>query len=152
MQEFNVHISLECFKNGFGEIYVRFGDYFFPGNKWTDFSENLLSWWAEEFTKLLTARQSKVKCGFMDGAVRLDIEAIDEKTWRIQCIREYANSEESELEYKINPIQASESLLKAISLMLNLFHDKGDRKAFNFLNERKQNLVLAIQKKTANAS
>jgi hypothetical protein len=145
MEKLDIQISLESFNNGFGEIYIKFSDYIFPGNKWTDFSENLLTWWTEEFAKLLTKKETKAKCGFMDGPVRFDIEVLSGDIWQIQCIREYADSEECEYKTEIEALQATESLLQAVEKMLGLFLEKKDKNSFDFLNKRKLQLLSALK-------
>ncbi len=152
IQDFTVHLPLETYisRNSevktIGDVYIELDGYFFPEKNWYDFGENLLSWWTEEFTKLLNGEEAKVKCGFMDGPFRFDIEIQNNKTWKIQCIKEYSSSEECEYKAEINPIQSSKNLLNAVNAMLVFLNEKEKKISYDFISIRKQQLVKAINK------
>jgi hypothetical protein len=157
IQDFAVRLPLETYisEDGrvktIGDIYIELDGYFFPEKNWYDFGENLLSWWTEEFTKLLNREETKVECGFMDGPVRFDLKFLKNNIWLIRCIREYSESEECEYEAEIDSMQASKALLEAIDKMLNFLKKNEMQKSFDFIDERKQRLIRAMQKISANA-
>lgn len=156
-QDFTVHLPLETYiseEGGVkttGDIYIELDGYFFPEKDWYDFGENLLSWWTEEFIELADREETKIECGFMDGPFRFIIEIKSDKTWQIRCIREYAESEKCEYKAEIDSIQASKSLLNAVDKMLGFFKKNEMRKSFDFMDERKQKLIKAVNKNLSNA-
>lgn len=149
MNQLSLHISPESYEQDgrFGKIYIQLDDYAFPGKGWTDFGSDLIYWWMESLIKLLTKTEKKVRCSFMDGNYRFDLEiSNDKKFWKIFLIREYADSEEIKAEGQVDPTQTTEAIATAARFFEESEKNKGDIKSANNYNQRVQLMLNALQK------
>jgi hypothetical protein len=126
MKELIINLPIESYsvKNNVisetGEIFVQVDSCFFPSKNWTDFGRIIIFWWAQSIIKLLSEKEIRVKCDFMDGSYRFDIEKTDSSdTWHIYFIKETSDSEEIELEFDTNSKQFTDEVLKKMELIQN---------------------------------
>lgn len=110
----------------FGDIYVKINDYNFPSEVWTDFGRDIVYWWMESFIELLSNKEKRVSCGFMDGNYRFDLISETVDLWKVQCIRESSDSEEIWNESTIDVKQAVNSLIKIAEEFKNLLETAGE--------------------------
>ena len=134
MKIFNIYNSIDSYEKwggGIGDIYVSLDDFAFPGKGWTDFGKNILVWWLDEFRKLHAGEAKKVQCKFMDGNYRFDVTVINSKTWKVEFIKERAESEEIQQVGEVNADQATETLLEATEKIIQLDEQEGNTKVVN---------------------
>ncbi len=94
----NINIDSYIWENGkidrFGDIHIKLDDYCFPSEVWTDFGSDIIYWWMESIIELLSEKEQKVACIFMDGNYRFDLAVNDSESLSVQCIREVSKGEE----------------------------------------------------------
>jgi hypothetical protein len=148
MNKFNVVFSPETFEKWGGDIcdiYITLDSYAFPDRGWTDFGFGIIFVWANNIIELLTKTQVKLNFEFMDGAVRFDIEIIENDNWKIKCIREYADDEDCLYQSDISGLQVAKSILETVTVMKELRKKRNEQKAFLNYQEKEQDLIKAIE-------
>ena len=152
MKEFKICIESDSYiwKSGevddFGKIHIQLNNYAFPDENWTDFGRTIVGWWMQSFKELLMKEKTKVECDFMDGNYRFDITAINSKIWKIELIKEKAESEEIEQVGEIDADQATETLLEAVEKIVQLYEKEGNLKAVNNFAEYKKKFLTDWKK------
>jgi hypothetical protein len=146
MKELLINLPIESYSvkgnviSETGEIFVQVDDCFFPSKNWTDFGRVIIFWWAQSITKLLSGNEIRVKCDFMDGSYRFDIEKTDSSDiWHIYFIKETPDSEDIELEFDTNAKQFTDEVLTKIETIQDklkiLQNDDGVQRVKNFRDE-----------------
>jgi hypothetical protein len=125
-----------------GEIFVQADeDYYFPSKNWTDFGSTIIFWWAEAVAKLLSEKESRVKCDFMDGSYRFDIEKTNSTDiWHVYFIKETSDEKEViEQEFDIKAKQFADEILKKTEIIQNklksIQNNEGLQRVKSFRNE-----------------
>lgn len=157
MNKFEIHNLLNTYEprpsSEFGNIYVQLDDYAFPGKGWTDFGTQIVFWWMQEFIKLFSGEEKKIRCSFMDGNYRFDVEATDSpQKWNIYFVKEHAESDQFLHQGQVDSKQATEELLKAVSDVQQRFRDKNNFAAVSRVEELKQTFLSKRQVILANAN
>jgi hypothetical protein len=131
--KFEININIASYTreskkiDDFGDIHIKLDDYCFPSEVWTDFGSDIIYWWMESIIDLLSGKEQKVACSFMDGNYRFDLTAQDSNLWKIECIRENTESEEV---WNESIIEIRQTIISLINTA-NEFHkllDKGGEK------------------------
>ena len=153
-ERFDINISQESFKKRdgrFGNISVRIGDYNFPSENWTDFGTDIIYWWMEAITNLITETDRTVQCKFMDGNYRFDVQSTnDKKIWKVSFIKEYADSEETKTESEVDPEQMIEVLVRVAKRFEELERERGDEKSASNYNKRITHLIDSMKQNLLN--
>lgn len=133
LNKFKINIKIASYTresekvDDFGDIHIKLDDYCFPSEVWTDFGSDIIYWWMESIIELLSKKEQKVACSFMDGNYRFDLIAQDSKLWKIECIRENAESEEVWNESVIEIKQTITSLINTAKEFQNLLENGGEK-------------------------
>lgn len=116
MNQFIIHLPTAAYvSDDFGEFCVQLGEYYFPSKAWTDFGERVIFNWADELNKLLTGESKKVRCKFMDGNYRLDVETANSKeTLNIEFIRDARDIDDVKHQENVNLEQFFQEILRVI--------------------------------------
>ncbi len=148
MKRFAIKNYFETYKptlsNEIGKIYVQLDDYSFPDDEWTDFGQTIVFWWLESFYKLLSNEEKKVKCQFMDGNYRFDIEAISSEVWQISFVKEGSKNvvlNKGEVFAK----QATEVLLEVAEGIQNKLKKKNELNSVANYENRRKAVVSALK-------
>lgn len=138
--------SYEKWGGGIGDIYIELENFAFPDSGWTDFGIDIIYWWMEAFMKLHAKVERRVKCSFMDGNFRFDVEITDKpEIWRIYLIKEYSDSEVVEDNGEINAEQATTTLLQIANTLTDVINkNEGDKALLNY-KKRMQDLFQLMQ-------
>ena len=157
MKEFKIHNFLDTYEprssSEFGRIYVELGDYAFPGKGWTDFGTQIVFWWMQAFIKLLSEEEKKIRCNFMDGNYRFDVEATDSpQKLCIYFVKERADSDELLHQGEVDLQQITEELLQAVSLVQKRFEEKNNFPAVNRVEQLKDDFLRKREISFARAS
>ena len=154
---FAIHFSPESFITAnneikdIGRICIQLDDIAFPHKEWTDFGKVVVSWWVQEFRKLLSREQKKVQCKFMDGNFRFDVENTeDSHIWRILLIKEAAKADKVEEEGEIDVMQATNEVLQALNEVKELYRKEGKTDYSQNLNDFVQGFLEEREKSLTN--
>lgn len=119
-----------------GVIYVQADDYAFPDKGWTDFGVEIVGWWLDVLSKLLSGAEKRGSCKFMDGPFRYDLEANDNGGWHIRFIKEYTSREECVLEGDVKAEAVVAETLDAARTLLELCRSKNLNSHVDYLKGR----------------
>jgi hypothetical protein len=111
----------------FGDIHIKLDEYCFPSEGWTDFGSDIIYWWMESIIELLSEKEQKVACSFMDGNYRFDLAVKDPETCKIQCIREVSKGEEIWNESIVEIKQMIIALINTAEEFKNLLEKGGEK-------------------------
>ena len=155
MDAFTIHLPLESYIHDgkiddFGKVHLQLGEYVFPDKEWTDFGLIIIHSWMDAFLNLLSKKEKKVECDFMDGNYRFDVEVTGSpKVWRIYLIREWTDSEEVKNQGEIAVKQATDELLRVVGEIKDMDRNAGKAEYVKNIENYTQQFLLARQKMLA---
>ena len=128
-----------------GEVYIQLDDYAFPDKEWNDFAFNIIYWWMESFAKLFMNETEKIKCSFMDGNYRFEVEKVTSQIWNVQFIAERAVDEVWQ-SGEVDSKQAVKAIVESAYLIAELDKKRGNNGAADNYISRAQYLFNLMQK------
>lgn len=133
MNQFVIHLPVENYiSTDFGELYVQLGDYYFPDKVWTDFGETVVFGWKSQLTKLFSKQSGKIRCKFMDGNFRFDVETTNSKELlNLLFIREKRDSDETEHQEMVYTEQFFQEILRVNTAIQEECKKNGNYEAVN---------------------
>lgn len=99
-----------------GEIFFHHDGICFPEEKWSDFPEIILNWWADEILALLDERSDKAILRFMDGPYYMKIK----RTGLYEHTLEFYERDKYTSEMPVDIRQLAISLKKCINKFLRV--------------------------------
>jgi hypothetical protein len=131
-----------------GHISITIREITFPENNWDDFIVTILGWWLTSTIEVISGKESKGYCYFMDGPYKFEIEASSKDVWKCRFLeRGSLENEKCILEEFIEPQPLLDSLLDSSSVVINLCHEKGwISKELNLLENQYSKLKSLIKR------
>jgi len=133
IQSFTIDIGEDSFSSTSfqtiaGEIAVRVGSHSFPEAGWSDLPVALLSGWTHVVAALLSGTESErpARCHFMDGPFWVELEPVDEGSWRVRLIDNHC-PQRCELDEVVAVADVVSSLIDSGKLVLRVCEEKGWR-------------------------
>ena len=106
----------------FTELYLSAGDICFPNVGWSDFTDTVLQWWANELINIRHTINHSTKLYFKDGPFWLEVFKDDKMELRINCINSRGNKDIVELTVECGYVEFLQVLLDAIKEFMYILH------------------------------
>jgi hypothetical protein len=106
-------------------VYFSFEDYFFPGNRWSDFVVVVLGWWLQSLAKILEGRERTVEFDFMDGPVLIRVSKVTDDKLKLECINQRSIKEVVEYTCNVRSAVLRAELLKVARKVIDLCNENG---------------------------